>query len=311
MTDGPVRTVFLGSGAFGGPSLRRLATLPIVELAGVVTAPARTAGRHGVPRPTPIHDLADRLGLPVLAPAHLRAPESVVEVLGLRPDLLVLADYGQLVPPALLELRHGALNLHPSLLPRHRGASPIPAAILAGDDETGVTLMRMDAGLDTGPIVAVAPFRLRGAETTSELEAILARSAAELLGSALAEWLTGARVATPQSAEGASLTRPLRRGDGRIDPARSAVELERQVRAFQPWPGSFVETPVGRLIVWAAAPERDPGAPAAGVFDARGLGVGSGERLALSEVQPAGGTRMTWEAFLRGRPSIVGASIIG
>jgi methionyl-tRNA formyltransferase len=182
---------------------------------------------------------------------------------------------------------------------------------LAGDAETGVTLMRMDEGLDTGPIVAVAPVRLRGVETTPELETTLARSAAELLGSTLAEWLTGDRVATPQPGEGASLSRPLRRGDGRLDPGRTAVELDRQVRAYQPWPGSFVDTPVGRLIVWAASPERDPGAPAAGVFDARGLGVASGERLALSEVQPAGGTRMAWDAFLRGRPAIVGASIVG
>jgi methionyl-tRNA formyltransferase len=311
VTDGPARTVFLGSGAFGEPSLRRLATLPLIELVGVVSAPPRSAGRHGARRPTPIHHVADELGLQVMTPDRLRAPGSVAEVLARRPDLLVLADYGQIVPTALLELRHGALNLHPSLLPRHRGASPIPATILAGDVRTGVTLMRMDEGLDTGPIVAVAPLQLRGTEKTPEVEAILAASAAELLSSMLAPWLSGERGATPQPAAGATLTRPLRREDGRLDPTRSAVDLERQVRAFQPWPGSFVETPVGRLIVWAATPERAPDAPAVGVFDAGGLGVGSGERLRLTEVQPAGGARMSWEAFLRGRPSIAGASIVG
>ena len=160
MTDGRaggsrVRTVFLGSGAFGIPALRRLAEHPEVELVGVVTAPPRLAGRRQVETPTEIEAAARILGLsPILTPERLRAPESVASVLGLGPGLAVLADYGQLVPPSLLDLPHGALNLHPSLLPRHRGATPIPAAILAGDAETGVSLMRMDEGLDTGPIVA-------------------------------------------------------------------------------------------------------------------------------------------------------------
>ncbi len=310
MTGGPVRTVFLGSGGFAEPSLRRLAALPDVELVGVVTAPPRPAGRHGSPRRTPIHDLAEELGVPIQTPPRLRAPASVTELLSLRPDLLVLADYGQIVPTALLGLRYGALNLHPSLLPRHRGASPIPATILAGDTETGVSLMRMDDGLDTGPIVAIEPSPLRGDETTPELEARLAGSAADLLSSTLPGWLAGERVPVPQPSEGATQTRPLHRSDGRLDPTRSAIALERQVRALQPWPGSYVETPLGRLIVWAATPESDPAAPGPGLFDRRGLGVASGERLALVEVQPAGGTRMPWDAFMRGRPSIVGASIV-
>ena len=160
MTDGRaggsrVRTVFLGSGAFGIPALRRLAEHPEVELVGVVTAPPRLAGRRQVETPTEVEAAARTLGLsPILTPGRLRAPEAVASVLELGPGLAVLADYGQLVPPSLLDLPHGALNLHPSLLPRHRGATPIPAAILAGDAETGVSLMRMDEGLDTGPIVA-------------------------------------------------------------------------------------------------------------------------------------------------------------
>jgi methionyl-tRNA formyltransferase len=310
VTDGPVRTVFLGSGAFGEPSLRRLATLPDVELVGVVTAPPRPAGRHGAPRRTPIHRLAEELGVPIQTPTRLRAPGSVTDVLALGPELLVLADYGQIVPPALLGLPYGALNLHPSLLPRHRGASPIPATILAGDAETGVSLMRMDDGLDTGPIVAVTRSRLHGDETTPGLEATLAGSAADLLSSTLPGWLAGERVAVPQTSDGATRTRPLRREDGRLDPTSSAAALERQVRALQPWPGTYVETPLGRLIVWDATAESEAAGTAPGTFDHRGLGVGSGERLALVEVQPAGGTRMPWDAFVRGRPSIVGASIV-
>ena len=312
MTGEPVPTVYLGSGGFGEPSLRRLAEHPAIRIVGVVTAPPRPVGRTGTITRTPIHLVADALGIsPVLTPERLRADDAVLDVLGLGADLLVLADYGRIVPLALLESRNGALNLHPSLLPRHRGATPVPATILAGDALTGVTLMRMDAGLDTGPIVAQRRWALDGDETAPELEADLAREGADLLFASLGPWLAGELPAIPQADEGASLTRPLRREDGRLDPTRPAVDLERQVRAYQPWPGSFVETPVGRLVVWAARPETGPDAPPTGTFDERGLGVGAGERLRLEDVQPAGGRRMPWTDFLRGRPDIVGSSIVG
>ena len=304
---GAARVVFLGSGSFAVPILEALVAAPEVDLVGIVTAPARKAGRRGEPRPTPVAVAADALGPPVLTPERLRAPESIAAILALEPGLVVLADYGQIVPSALLELPHGALNLHPSLLPRHRGASPIPAAILADDAETGVTLMRMDAGLDTGPIVAQARVALAGDETTPLLEETLEVEAAELLTRYVGPWLRGKISATPQSDEGATMTRPLRREDGRLDPALPAGALERQVRAYQPWPGSFVDTDAGRLIVWRA--EVEPDGPPSGVFDEHGLGTGDGSRLRLREVQPAGRDRMSWDAYLRGRPSIVGSSI--
>lgn len=311
MTD-RVRTVFLGSGGFGREALQRLAGHDAVDLVGVVTAPARPAGRDRELTGTIIDDTARELGIaPTLRPERLRAAESVAAVLDLRPDLLVLADYGQIVPSTLLDVRHGALNLHPSLLPRHRGATPIPAAILAGDAETGVSLMRMDAGLDTGPIVAQDRVALDGTETTPDLEARLEILAADLLTRALAGWLGGRFPATPQPSDGATLTRPLRREDGRLDPNRGAAELERQIRAYQPWPATFVDTIVGRLTIWAATPAnpaRDD-APAAGTFDATGLSVGFDERLRLIDVQPAGGRRMSWEDFVRGRPAIIGSRV--
>lgn len=310
MTARPIRTVFLGSGAFAVPTLRTLAEHPSVALVGVVTAPPRPAGRRQELVRTPVHDAADALGLaPVLTPDRLRSADGILAVRELDADLLVLADYGRIVPGELLEPRHGALNLHPSLLPRHRGATPVPATILAGDAVTGVTLMRMDAGLDTGPIVAQSRWALDGDETTPELETDLAGEAAALVERSLDPWLDGELTATAQPVEGATLTRPLRRDDGRLDVDRSADELERQVRAYQPWPGSFVDTPGGRLIVWSAAVDRD--GPRPGAFDELGLGVGRGERLRLLEVQPAGGRRMAWAEFVRGRPSIVGGSIVG
>ena len=314
MTDGRaggsrVRTVFLGSGAFGIPALRRLAEHPDVELVGVVTAPPRPAGRRQAETPTEVDAAARALGVPtVLTPWRLRAPEAVASVLELGPGLAVLADYGQLVPPSLLDLPHGALNLHPSLLPRHRGATPIPAAILAGDAETGVSLMRMDEGLDTGPIVARRRQPLTGRETAPDLEARLAEIAADLLADTV-----GAVAARRDHATGCSrsraprLTRRLTREDGRLDPERPAA------RARTPGPGlSAVAGLVRRhgrradrrLVGEPGGIRRD--SPTA-CSTSEALASVIGQRLRLVEVQPAGGERMTWEAFLRGRPGIVGS----
>ena len=309
MSGGPAgeraRTVFLGSGAFGIPALRCLAAHPRIALVGVVAAPARPVGRHAVPTPTPVATLAAELGVgPVLVPERLRAAESVGSVLALEPVLAVLADYGQLVPPALLDLPHGALNLHPSALPRFRGASPVPATIAAGDRETAVSLMRMDAGLDTGPLVAQVRVPLAGDETAPDLEARLAEVAADLLCRVLGDWLDGVLPEHPQASDGASLTRPLRRADGRLDPRRPAADLARLVRAYQPRPGTYAEVDGERLVVSAArvaaaapgdvpgALVREAGAPA--------LATVSG-RLVLERVTPAGRRPMAGSDWLRGR----------
>jgi methionyl-tRNA formyltransferase len=261
---------------------------------------------------TPAVARARALGLPVLQPTRLRAPETVAAFAALEVDLGVLADYGRIVPPAILELpRLGILNVHPSLLPRHRGATPIPAAILAGDAETGVTIIRMDDGIDTGPVVAMAAWPLDGTETAPQLETRAALEGAALLRSTLAPWLAGEIRATPQDDRAASLTRPLRREDGRLDPGRPVAHLERQVRALQPWPGSWLETVVGRLVVWRAEamPGIDSNDGVAGRFGRFGLRAADGH-LALREVQPAGGRRMTWDELVRGRPSIVGSDVV-
>ena len=314
MTDGRaggsrLRTVFLGSGRFGLGSLRVLDGHLDIDLVGVVSAPSRPAGRRQRLAPTVITEAARELGVrTILTPERLRAPEAIASVLDLRPELAVLADYGQLVPTPLLDLTYGALNLHPSLLPRHRGATPIPAAILAGDPETGVTLIRMDAGLDTGPIIAVERLALEGVETAPRLEEALEALAAGLLDRSVGPWIRGELSARPQPADGASSTRPLQREDGRLDPSRRAVELWRQVRAYQPWPGSFVDTPLGRLVVWNVS-VRPLAGGAAGTFGPHGLATADGELL-LHEVQPAGGKRMPWDAFLRGRPGIVGSAAL-
>jgi methionyl-tRNA formyltransferase len=310
--------VFIGTGPFAVPSLRRLAADPQVRIVGIVTAPPRPAGRGRKITRSPVQEAAEPLRLrPVHTPERLRAPAALRSVLSLAPDLVILADYGQLVPAPLLDLPLGALNLHPSLLPRHRGASPIPATILAGDRETGVTLMRMDAGLDSGPILAAERVALDGDESTPELEERLAAVAADLLARSLGPWLRGELTLRPQPRTGVTTTHPLRREDGRLDQQRPAAELERQVRAYQPWPGSWLETPAGRIAVWRAEATNEKARPTetpgslVGDDEKDGLSLVTADgRLRLLEVQPAGKNRMTGPAFRRGRPSIVGARVL-
>jgi len=303
--------VFLGSGGFGRQSLIRLGQRDDVRLVGVVTAPPRPAGRDRRVRTSVIDDLSRELGVTsILAPERLRARESIAAVLALEPELLVLADYGQIVPPELLELTYGALNLHPSLLPRHRGATPIPAAILAGDAETGVTLMKMDAGLDTGPIVAQERIAIEDTETTPGLEELLEMVANNLLDRNLGPWIRGELDPRPQSETGATLTRPLRREDGRLDPAVPAVLLERWIRAYLPWPGTFIQTGDGRVgVLGASLAQGDPSdVPGQIVQHGEGLALATAEgRLVLETVKPAGGRAMTGPDFLRGRPRLVGS----
>lgn len=312
-TGQPARTVFLGSGAFGLPILDALAGAPDVRLVGIVTAPDRPRGRRGELTPVPVARRASELGLPVLQPQRLRAPESVAAIADLRPDLAILADYGQIVPPAILEIPpHGILNVHPSVLPRHRGATPIPATIASGDGLAGVTLIRMDEGLDTGPILAQETWALTGAETAETLEADAARRGADLVLRSLGPWLAGDLVPTPQVGANATLTRPLRRGDGRLDPSRTAMELERQVRANLPWPGSFLETTPDRLIVHAATVVKgEPGdLPGRLVADDDGLALTTASgRLRLTRVQLAGRRATDAAALRRGAPGLVGQTV--
>ncbi len=305
------RVVFLGSGDFAVPILEALSSFPDIHLVGVVSTPPRPAGRDARLRPTPVAARAAVLGVPVLTPARLRDPAAATTIAALEPGLLVLADYGRIVPAELLDLApHGALNLHPSLLPRHRGATPIPAAIAAGDTDTGVSLIRMDAGIDTGPIVAQLRVPLGGDEDTPGLEARLAQLAARLLVDTLPGWLDGSVPAVSQPTHGASLTRPFRREDGRLDAARRTIELDRQVRALRPWPGTFLERADGRILVWAARPSPGPrpdgASPGELVLAGRELALVTGDGLLeLIEVQPAGGRRMGGGDLARGRPAIL------
>lgn len=309
----PARTIFLGSGEFAVPILDALLAAPEVRLVGVVAAPDRPSGRRAELTAVPVARRARELGLPLLQPVRLRAPEAVEDVVALRPELGVLADYGQIVPASLLAVpSHGILNVHPSALPRHRGATPIPATIASGDAVTAVTLIRMDEGLDTGPIVGQERWALDGTETTAILESEAARRGADLVRRSLGPWLEGRLPAIPQDDGGANLTRPLRREDGRLDFNRPAAELERLVRAHAPWPGSFLETDLGRLIVHDAGPiPAEPGdTPGRIVDDGEGLALTTADgRLRLQRVQLAGRRPTDAASLRRGAPALVGQAV--
>lgn len=309
----PARAVFFGSGAFGVPILDALARAPEVELAAVVSVPDKAVGRRREVTAVPVAARARELGVPLVQPDSIRTPGGIARIGALEPDLGVLADFGRIVPPEVLEIvPRGILNVHPSLLPRHRGASPIAATILAGDTGTGVTIIRLDAGLDSGPIVAVESWPLDGTETAPQLEAEAAARGAALLRTTLGPWLGGRIEPVPQDESRATSSRPFRRSDGRLDPRRPVVELERMVRALQPWPGTWVDTVAGRIAIlraeavsgWDAVDTAEPG-----VFGRFGFRARDGY-LALREVQPAGGRPMTFEELVRGRPRIVGSAIV-
>jgi len=248
---------------------------------------------------------ARELGLTLLQPARVRSDESLAVLCVLAPDLILLADYGQIIPHALLELPpRGFLNLHPSALPRHRGAAPIPATILAGDLVSAVSLIILTEELDAGPIVASAPLAVRDDDTAVSLEERAAAVGAELIRRSLRDWLAGRLTPHAQATIGVTLTRPLRRAQGLLDPSLGALVLARQVRAYQPWPGSFLETTAGHLIVWRACVEESLPDDAVGEIVATSNGglalATSAGRLVLEELQLAGGRAMSGAQLRRG-----------
>jgi methionyl-tRNA formyltransferase len=295
------RIAFLGTGAFGVPLLARVAAMADDLL--VISQPDRPAGRRLQLRSTPITAWAREHGIQVATPAKLRSDEARSTLRIYAPDGLILVAYGQLVPPDLLGLgSRPPLNVHPSLLPRHRGAAPVAGTILAGDDEGGVTLMVMTAELDAGPIVAQWPVALAGRETTPELEARLADMAAEVVPPSLARWADGD---TPQQAQDeakATLVRPFTRRDGWIDWRSPAIEIDRQVRALQPWPGAWTSIDDRRLHVRRARPVAGVDDVPIGALlpgDVPRVACGHGALL-LEVVQPEGRPTMAADAWRRG-----------
>ncbi len=297
------RIAFLGTGSFGVPFLSRLPELSDHLL--VISQPDRPAGRGLQTRPSPVAAWAREHDVAVETPRRLRSDEGRELLRRFAPDGLLLAAYGQLVPPDLLEVApRQPLNVHPSLLPHHRGAAPVASTILAGDAEGGVSLMVMTADLDAGPIVAQWPVMLNGRETTPELEGHLAQLAAEVVPPELDAWVAGEMATTPQDESQASIIRPFRRSDGWIDWRQSATLVDRRVRALQPWPGAWTTLDGRRLHVRAAHPVAGVDGPLVGTLlpgEWPLVACGQGA-LALELVQQEGRPIMPADAWRRGLP---------
>lgn len=321
------RIVFMGSPEFAVPSLRGLAAAGH-EVAAVYTQPDREAGRGRALVPPPVKVAAEALGLRVVQPESLRRAEVVDQLRSTAPAVIVVAAYGQILRPAVLAIpSHGTLNVHASLLPRWRGASPVTAAIRAGDARTGVSIMLLDEGLDTGPVLTMRDTPIRQDDTGGALTECLAQLGAELLVETLPAWLAGEIEPRPQDDEQATYAPRLTKEAGRIDWRQPAEEISRAVRAFAPWPGTFTEyqgeaLKVLEAIALGGAADGVPGElvalPAAadgargtdGPSPAFGVVTGAGLLLPL-RVQRAGKRAVTAGEFLRGERGLIGSRLGG
>ena len=314
-----MRIVFIGTGEIGVPVLRWLAQVDEHSLVGIVTQPDKPAGRNQQVQPPPIKAAAAGSSVPVLQPERIRREEAVTAIKQLRPDIIVVMAYGQILPRTVLEIPSTAcLNLHASLLPRHRGAAPIQAAILSGDRETGVTVMHMDEGLDTGDILLQRPMLIQPDETGGSLHDRLGDTAPAALAEALRLLQAGNAPRIPQNSAEATYAAKLEREDGRIDWSRPGIYLERQIRAFNPWPGTYtvLEEAAGgssrKLKIFRGRLEPHESVPPGKVqlTPDGGICVGTGDgALRLGEVQLEGKKRMSAEEFARGHPWVPSARV--
>jgi methionyl-tRNA formyltransferase len=307
MTPPGLRLVYMGTPDFAVPALEALAAGPHRVLQ-VVTQPDKPRGRGRRLESPPVKRAAERLGLPVVQPATIRDERFLRILQALFPDALVVAAFGQFLPQPLLDLAPlGALNLHASLLPRYRGAAPIQWALRNRETRTGVTLMRMARGMDSGDILALRDMPIEPDDTAASLGRRLAHLAAALLLEALPRWAAGQITPQPQDPREATYAPLLRKADGRVDWRRPALEIEAFVRAMSPWPGAFTHHGDSRLILHRVAPapaagEAPPGTVLEGMAGAP-LRIATGEgALLLLEIQGPSGKRLECGTFLRGHP---------
>lgn len=314
-----VRVLFFGTPDFALPTLRALVALPAVKVGAVVTQPDRQAGRGGKVQHSPIKEFALQHSIPVLQPVKIfkGAKNFTALVTPYGPfHLGVVVAYGQILPREALEIpQSGCVNVHASLLPRWRGAAPIQRAILAGDKETGISLMKMDQGLDTGPVIATEKIEISDHCTAGELHDALAEIGAQLLAKHLNSISHGALISTPQTETGVTYAEKIIPADAAIDWSQDSIQLSRLVRAMSPFPGAYTQLTGKRLKILAATPKPallsgSPSTPAGTVSfcDRRALEVTCGVGiLSILELQLEGKKRLSIEEFLKGHPIEVGA----
>ncbi len=310
------RVIFMGSAELSCSSLRALIQSPEFHVVAVVTQPDRPKGRELKLQPSPAKALALQTGLPVLQPERARDDAFAGALRDLRPDLIAVAAYGQILPPSILDLpRFGCLNVHTSLLPRYRGAAPIQWAILNGDAETGVTIMKMDPGLDTGDILTQARTPIHPEDTSETLHHRLARMGGELLVRTIPDYVAGGISPRPQPAEGATYAPKIKKQDGHLDWTQPAPAIWNRVRGLVPWPGAFSFLP-GQprphlLKLWQAEVVDCSGSPGEVLqADKAGIVIGCGSSaLRILVLQREGGRRLTAQEFLAGHPLLPGQKL--
>jgi methionyl-tRNA formyltransferase len=298
----------MGTARFAAPSLRALAAGPH-EVVAVYTQPARAAGRGLKARPSPVHTAALELGILVHTPEALKAPAEREVLASFRADLAVVAAYGLILPESILDVpRLGCINLHASLLPRWRGAAPIQRALLAGDAETGVTIIQMEPSLDTGPILAMERVPITPETSAASLHDSLAELAARMVGPTVDQLASGGTTPHPQPEQGVTYAPKIDKAEARLDWSRPAAFLERQLRSLNPWPGCWTPLDGERLLVLEGELTVGAGAPGEVLDDRMTIACGEGA-LRLIRVQRAGGRPMPADAFLRGFRLPVGARL--
>jgi methionyl-tRNA formyltransferase len=308
-----MRVVFIGTGAIGVPALQALLRSGEHQLIGVVTQPDKPIGREQRIEPSPIKKALIGTKMPILQPARIKDRQSIEEIRALLPDVIVVMAYGQILPRTILEISSlGCLNLHASLLPRHRGAAPIQAAIASGDSETGITVMYMDEGLDTGDILLQHKTDILPTDMGGSLDDRLAHIAPDLLLEALKLLAQGNAPRVPQDNALATYAPKLSRENGRIDWTEPAKVIERKIRAYNPWPGAFAiltDRPGHelKLKILSAQIVDGKGRPGEALYaDNRGLIVATGEKaLSLQNVQLEGKSRMGAHDFVRGHARLL------
>ena len=290
----------MGSPDFSLSALRALASH--YQVVGVVTQPDRASGRGRELKAPPVKLLAQELNIPVIQPQKLREPEAMQQLQSWNPELIVVAAFGQILRKEVLELpQYGCINIHASLLPRWRGAAPINAAVLAGDEETGVTIMKMDVGLDTGPMLSMRKIRIAPDDTAGSLFQALSTLGADLLIETLPAYISGNLIPQPQPEEGATYAPMLKKEDGLLDFNHPAVDLERRVRAMNPWPGAWFQWHGAPLKIHKAHVEQGQAEAGKRLVEQNQPAVGTGSGLLiLDEVQPPGKKSMSGKAFLSG-----------
>lgn len=302
--------IFMGTPDFAVPTLKAL--IEQHDVIGVVTQPDRPAGRRGDLKPPPVKVAAEAADIPVFQPEKLRRKSAIAELkeMGI-PDLYVVAAFGQLLPQTVLDIPHqGCINVHGSLLPRWRGAAPLQAAIIAGDNETGITIMLMDAGLDTGPMLSKRAIPITDDETGESLHDKMAELGAELLIDTLPGYLDGTIQPVAQNDEATTYAPQISREDGNIDWTQPAAAIERRIRAFTPWPGTFSYWDGKQIKILGGRVLAGKGPAGTVIEQDEVIAVGTGDGLlALDEVQLAGKKRVPVAEFVNGYPAFVGSQL--